>query len=103
MLIQIFTVYDSKAEAYLQPFYMATKGQAVRAFTDMANDPNHSFYKHPEDYTLFHLGQYEDARASFHLQKTPAPIGKAIEFKTVRELPLGDARLDLADSAGGVA
>lgn len=103
MQLQIFTVYDSKAEAYMAPFYMNTKGQAIRAFTDSANDPNHQFYKHPEDYTLFLLGQYQDENASFHLQKTPLPIGKAIEFKTTRELPLRDSLLDLADTKGRVA
>ena len=99
MLSQVFTVFDCKAEAYLPPFYMATKGQAIRVFTDLVNDPNHAFAKHPEDYTLFQLGQYEDASASFHLLKTPTAIGVAIEFRTVREAPL----LDLIDNKGAVA
>lgn len=103
MILQIFTVYDSKAEAYLPPFYLSTKGQAIRAFTDTANDPNHTFYKHPEDYTLFLLGQFEDGNASFHLQKTPIAMGKAIEFKTTRELPFDNRSLDLVDSKGRVA
>ncbi len=87
MLLQVFTVFDSKAEAYLPPFYLITRGQAIRAFTDSVNDPNHQFAKHPEDYTLFLLGSFEDSSANFHLQKTAEPLGKAIEFRTVRENP----------------
>lgn len=104
MLLQAFTVFDSKAEAYLPPFYMSTKGQAVRAFTDSANDPNHAFHKHPEDYTLFLVGTWDDATAFIHLEKTPVPIGKAIEFKTQHEmfqdpLKLVDHKVDMR---GGV-
>lgn len=88
MQLQIFTVYDCKAEAYLPPFYLNTRGQAIRAFTDSVNDPNHQFAKHPEDYTLFFLGSYEDANASFHILPASEALGKAIEYKTQRELPL---------------
>jgi hypothetical protein len=77
----VFTVYDSKSEAYLQPFFLQTKGQAVRAFTDSVNDPQHQFCRHPEDYTLFELGEYDDFKGSFKIHKTPQVIGKALEFK----------------------
>lgn len=100
MKYNVYTVYDSKAEAYLQPFYFSAKGQAIRAFTDMANDQNHQFYKHPEDYTLFELGSWEDSTASFHVLATPNSMGLALEFKTQRELP--DMSLKLADMKGRV-
>lgn len=97
---RIFTVYDSKAEAYILPFFFATKGQALRAFTDMANDQNHAFYKHAEDYTLFEIGDYEDETASMHMMPTPLSLGVAIEFKKQRELP--EMSLRLADMKGRV-
>ncbi|RYF45625.1 MAG: hypothetical protein EOO38_15670 [Cytophagaceae bacterium] len=64
MKLKIFAVYDSKAEAYLQPFFMPSRGTALRAFTDAVNDPQGSFQKHAADYTLFELGEYNDADAS---------------------------------------
>ncbi len=57
---QIFSVYDAKAQAYITPFFLPTVGMAVRAMADCLADPNHSFSRHPEDYTLFHLGTFED-------------------------------------------
>lgn len=77
---KIYTVYDSKSEAYLQPFFLQTNGQAIRSFSDCANDPNHQFGRHPGDYTLFYLGMYEDGSATFAIEPTPASLGKAIEF-----------------------
>lgn len=79
MLIKMFTVYDSKAEAYMQPFFMQSVGAALRAFSDTVNDPSHAFSKHPEDYILFELGTYDDATASIQ-QNAPRSLGVAIEF-----------------------
>ncbi len=80
MLHKLYSVHDVKSEAYLQPFFLQTKGQAIRSFTDCVNDPKHQFGAHPEDYTLFELGEYDDPSAAFHLHETPHVIGKAIEF-----------------------
>ncbi|AXL14758.1 nonstructural protein [Microviridae sp.] len=60
MIHKIYTIYDSKAEAYLPPFFMHQQGMALRTFTDCVNDPNHAFGKHPEDYTLFNAGIFDD-------------------------------------------
>ena len=30
MLLKVFTMYDSGVEAYLQPFFMAANGAAIR-------------------------------------------------------------------------
>ena len=34
----MYSVYDVKAEAYLQPFYMENKNVAIRAFEATVND-----------------------------------------------------------------
>ncbi len=100
MLHQVFTVYDQKAEAYLPPFFFTTLGQAIRAFADSTNDPNHMFNKHPEDYTLFVLGTYDDGNAAFTSHVTPTSMGTALEHKTQREMSFGG--LDLVDKKGSV-
>lgn len=81
MIHKVYTVYDSKAEAYLPPFYQQTKGTAIRVFTETANDPQSAVSRYAEDFTLFELGSYDDNQATFNLHKTPISIGKAIEFK----------------------
>ena len=59
----IFSIYDSKAKAYLTPFFLHQDGMAIRIFTDCVNDPNHQFNKHPEDYILFNIGTWSDDKA----------------------------------------
>lgn len=80
MLTNIYAIYDSKAEAYMQPMFMPTKGLAIRAFSAAVNDPKHQFSKYAEDYTLFELGSYNDQNAEFIMKETPVSIGVAIEF-----------------------
>jgi len=62
---KVFTIYDSKARAYLVPFFLHEEGMAIRVFADCVNDKTHQFGKHPEDYTLFIIGTWEDEKAKF--------------------------------------
>lgn len=80
MKLGVYSVYDSKAEAYLQPFYMQSEGQAIRSFGEVANNKEHSIGKYPEDFTLFHLGYFDDSTCDFELLKTQVALRKAIEL-----------------------
>ncbi len=67
MMLQIFTIYDEKAHAYLPPFFLPHIGQATRTFSDCINSADHQFGKHPHDYTLFALGHFDDNKAEIIL------------------------------------
>lgn len=60
MLLNLFSVFDSKVGFYMSPFFMRSKGEAIRAFIDIVNDGKSAFSMHPEDYTLFHLGTFDE-------------------------------------------
>lgn len=60
MIHKIYSIFDSKAEAYSLPFYYQHEGQALRTFGDWVNDPNTPYGKHPEDYTMFEIGTYDE-------------------------------------------
>jgi len=81
MLTQIFSVYDSKAEAYMQPFFFQGKGQAVRSFSDLVNDNSTLCGKHPQDFTLFHIGEFDDATGNVS-SSVHTSLGTGQEFKT---------------------
>lgn len=83
MIYKMFSIYDSKAEAYLQPFFMVTKGQAIRALTDILSDPAHQFSKYSADFTLFELGEYNDSNATFSILPSPLSMGVILEFVKV--------------------
>lgn len=81
MITKIFSIYDSKAERHLPPFFMSTKGEAIRAVTDALHDSNHQFCRHSEDYTLFELGEFSDIDAEIRLHEAKVSLGNLLEFK----------------------
>ncbi len=76
----VYTIYDSKAEAYMTPFFVDKDGQALRDFQDVVQNPETPFAKHPEDYTLFKIGTYDPNTAQLKPLETPVSMGLAIEF-----------------------
>lgn len=75
-----FAVFDQKAEAFLRPFFAETKGLAIRSFRDAVNDPAHEMCRHAADYTLFHIGSFNQANGEFEVQR-PVSLGNALTFK----------------------
>lgn len=57
-MMVVCSVYDSKAEAWLPPMHFQSKGQAWRSFSDEVNRADSEFGKHPEDYALFVVGEW---------------------------------------------
>ena len=77
---KIFAIYDGKANAYLTPFFLHQEGMAIRVFSDCINSDTHQFGKHPQDYTLFSLGSWDDDKAKF-LTTNPKSLGNGLEFR----------------------
>ena len=75
----IATIFDSKAKAYLTPFYLPNDAMAIRTFTDCINDPNHAFSKNPQDYTLFKLGTFDNINAETTFLESKEPLKNGIE------------------------
>lgn len=86
MIKKIFSIYDEKSEAYLQPFFFDTNGQAIRTIVDCISDPNHNFSRHTSDYTLFLIGEFDDQTAKMESCKTA--LGNLVEFKPKTITPI---------------
>ena len=59
-MMKVFSIYDVKAGAYINPFFLPTVGMAVRTFIDCCKDSGHAFGQHPEDYALFQLAEFDN-------------------------------------------
>lgn len=88
MLLKIFSVYDVKAEAYMQPFFMQSTGQACRSFEDTVNNPESVFNKHAADFTLFEIGTFEDSNCSWSHHEANINLGTALEYIKQKEIPM---------------
>ncbi len=80
MIKTVYTVYDIKVKAYLQPFFLDTDAQAIRTFGDLINDSTHQFGRHPEDYTLFKLCEFDDQDAVFATAQAPELLSTGLEL-----------------------
>lgn len=84
--MKIFCVYDCKVESFGTPLFFKTKGDALRGFSEVANDLKTQIGKYPADFTLFEMGDYDENKGKFILYSTPTSIACAIEF--VKEMPV---------------
>lgn len=75
----IFTVFDSAAGAFLEPFFAPTIEFAIRGFRQAVNTEKHQFNTFPEDYTLYHIGEF-NAVAGLIKPQDPRSLGVAITF-----------------------
>lgn len=80
MKIEMFIVWDDKAKAYLQPFFMLNQPLAVRTFSNAVNAPGSQMNVNPEDYTLFHTGSFEDASGKFEI-KAPELVVSGLQVR----------------------
>ncbi len=55
----LFTVHDSAAGAFLDPFVAPSMEFAIREFRTIVNKEGHQFNLYPSDYTLFHIGTFD--------------------------------------------
>jgi len=78
-----YAVFDRKAEMYSQPFLEIKDGTAIRAVQDIViNNKDHAFAKHPSDFSLHRLGEFDEATGVITGKNKPEKI---IEIETLGE------------------
>ena len=83
--MKVFTVYDSKAQAHLNPFTMRTKGEAIRSFEQECKNPESSFAKFPSDFTLLSIADWDEETGELK-PEAHSVLASASEFvKTIQQ------------------
>lgn len=80
--MKIFSVYDSKVEAYIQPFFAETDAAALRMFQDAATNQEHQFCKHAGDYTLFAVGTWDTNEGKIEPLEILYNLGNALTLQS---------------------
>lgn len=78
MELKMYSIRDQKAEAFNQPWYAKTHGEAERTFAQLAKDPKSTIHLFPEDFDLYFVGTYDDQKGVVNSLDTPQHIAKAI-------------------------
>ena len=81
MNLKIFAIHDIKADLYGPPFYMTTQGEALRAFSDLADDPQTTVGRHPGDYRLMLIGEWDNVKGKLQQLEENVNLGFASDYK----------------------
>lgn len=79
MKMLVCSVYDLATKAFMQPFFVRTKGEAARSFMDACSDGKTNFCRHPSDFVLFTLGEFDDASGHIDSYQTPEKVMTALD------------------------
>lgn len=80
MITYVYVTYDSKAGLYSRPFYAPKRGIALRTFQDIAGDKEHPISRHPADYTLFEIAEFDDLKGVVEMYESKVSLGTAQEM-----------------------
>lgn len=77
---KVFSVYDCKAKAWLQPFFAVNAAVAIRMFEKAVNDERSDFHRFSSDYSLFEVGEWSEHDGDLLNYAQKVNLGVAVEF-----------------------
>lgn len=81
MKLAMLAVRDRQLDAFMRPFCVQTIGQGIRSFGDEVQRQDQPMYQHPEDYELYHLGDFDEETGKLTSLDKPKQIALATQFK----------------------
>jgi len=76
----LFAIFDSKAGFWMPPMAFRSRGEALRSFMAVANDKSSQIGMHPGDYTLFHIGSFDEDKGILMPASVLENLGLALNF-----------------------
>lgn len=80
MSTNVYSVYDSKADAFLPPFIAPTDQVAIRMVTAEVLNDGTNLNRFPGDYTLFALGEWKQETGELIPYQAHKNIGSAMQM-----------------------
>lgn len=81
MRMTVVAILDKGINAFGRPAFVRSKQEAVRSFTDELNRQGENHLKdHPEDYSLYCLGTWDDNTGQFDQGKEPELLAQALQL-----------------------
>lgn len=93
MNTKIFSIYDEASQAYMMPFFSPQNASAIRAVVTQLKDPNSMLAQHPDDFTLYAVGFYDDRTGLIEANTVPELVGKLVDYL---DLSIGGTRAPYA-------
>lgn len=94
-MLNIYAVLDSAVGVYANPVMMNTDGEAMRSFTDAVVNADSPLSNHPQDYTLYLIGTWDNEKCEI-VGHPPKKVINGLEAVNNRKVRL-DKQRDLEE------
>lgn len=85
-LKKVLSIRDTKAAFYNVPLMVTnTTEEAVRSFGELATDSRTSIARHPEDYDLYEIGEFDDQTGVIASYDAPIHVMKALHHPALQK------------------
>lgn len=81
----MFSIKDRAIDGFGDPFAQPSAQHATRWFRDLINDANTPFAKHPDDYDLYTIGEYDELQAQLEPIESPTLIARGKDLVNPKE------------------
>jgi len=103
MRVQIYAIFDSCSGIYEKPFFHTADDVVRREFQDVATDESTAISKHPEHYSLWRLGNFDNTNGNI-LDEANECLWQAVEAIAQKQVLSGSnglqQQLPLSDGMG---
>lgn len=89
-VLKAYAIMDLKMKLFNSPFFTQNSAVATRMFADSVNGENNVVTKHPEDFALYEIGEF-DPESGLLVASHPVNLGLAVQFVNPNK-GNGDAR-----------
>lgn len=76
----LLSIYDVRAELYAPPFTVKSVGEGLRAFSDLCSDKSTMPGRHPGDFKLMRLGEFDDLTGNIISDERPVSLGTGSDY-----------------------
>jgi len=85
--LQNASIWFFLATIFSPPHIFTAKGIALRAFADMIDNPQTTISKHPQDFSLALIGEFNETTGQFYPQFPPVFVATGLDFKPAAATP----------------
>ncbi|WNK14143.1 MAG: nonstructural protein [Microvirus sp.] len=80
-------VFDAAVGSFNRPFFVPSLGLALRSFADEVNryDDNNPMSRHPNDFSLYKLGSYDEISGRFDSLDVPERLSLARDVQILED------------------
>lgn len=84
-VLKIYAVLDMKMKMFMTPWFAMNAAVAARMFSDSINGEKNMVSRHPEDFALYELGEFEESTGFLLASDKPVSLGLASQFMEVSD------------------